>query len=232
MLVPDEDWGQAALAHHDAASWASAARVSQYETRISGWMLSGVEKSRPCRLRQDRRRGRGAQSHSRTVEDARRSTTGRRDRGVRGMDARFRLRAERPDRPAPVRWLRLPDRIERTSEIAPSGRDRPRLPRRVVESPVRRHGRPPRAAERECLGRWAGSARSSKAWSGARLAAHRREGCPRPSSLDLRPAQQRLGDLLVVTPLFEAPCGAAFPTPRSSPASASGARRSCRAIPT
>lgn len=34
MLVPDGDWGQAALAHHDAASWSSGGRVERFDTRI------------------------------------------------------------------------------------------------------------------------------------------------------------------------------------------------------
>jgi FkbM family methyltransferase len=34
MLVPDGDWGQAALAQHEAASWASAAQIERYDTRM------------------------------------------------------------------------------------------------------------------------------------------------------------------------------------------------------
>jgi FkbM family methyltransferase len=34
MLVPDGDWGQAALVRHDAASWASAARIERYDTQL------------------------------------------------------------------------------------------------------------------------------------------------------------------------------------------------------
>jgi FkbM family methyltransferase len=34
MLVPDGDWGQAALVRHGAASWASPLRIEQYDTRI------------------------------------------------------------------------------------------------------------------------------------------------------------------------------------------------------
>ena len=34
MLVPGGDWGQAALARHDTASWASAAAIERYDTRV------------------------------------------------------------------------------------------------------------------------------------------------------------------------------------------------------